>query len=426
MSKFLNLIESWNSGVSTANLFRGDGVSIRATQHRRMRSKAYQLALRRFREAYGNMLHGHRPSRRFVRALMEGEPSAFTLLVQGAPSAVSYPGVRVTRETISTSDFPLLFGDTIDRVLLAKYRAHPATWRDYMKVSTVQDFRDVKRFKASPGRGLLPEVPQGVSYKSDKPSESSYSFAVKKYGGVRNIFWEALVNDDLGALSDTPSDFAFQSAQTEWYQSTSLFAANTTLYSTTHAVAGTNYSNFGTAQLTAESLAEALSAMGDYPGDDDDGTPIMNDVKYIVVGTRNMEFKANQILNSPLVIYTGSSDRDNLPTDNIIPADVRNAIQVRYNPFLRMLDSTNYATSWYLFSDPGFGWAVEFAFLAGYEAPGMFMRAESQIMLGGMAAPTEGGFDNDSVDYKVRHVMGGSHTNAVGGWKFSYFSNGTV
>ncbi|MCK4958408.1 MAG: hypothetical protein KAT00_03390 [Planctomycetes bacterium] len=425
MTNFLNQIESWNNGV--ANPFAGDGTSLRLVNKRRANNPAWQLALRRFREVYGNAVAGHRNSHRFVSGLMEGDYNAWSALVEGAPT-VRQPrsNVLVAREAISTSDFPLLFGDTIDRLLLAKYQAHPATWRDYIKVSTVRDFRDVKRFKCSPGRGLLPALAQGESYKADKPSESSYSFAVGKYGNVRNIFWEALVNDDLGALADTPEDFAFMSAQTEWYQAAALFVANTTLYNATHAVLGTNYSNKGTALLTDESLAAALSEMGDYPGDDADGTPIMNDVRYVVVGTRQMEFKANQILNSPLVMYTGSSDTGNLPTNNLIPPEVRNAIQVRYNPFLRMLDTTNYETSWYLFSDPSFGYAVEFAFLAGYEAPSMFVRVESQTMLGGLASPSEGGFDNDAVDYKVRHVMGGSHTNAVGGWRFSWWSDGTL
>jgi hypothetical protein len=423
----LRTVNTWESGVSTSQLFKGDGFSLRATQNRRMNNPVYQHAWFRFREAYGEAMHGNRRCRRFIRALMEGEPVAYMHLLEGAPQLPRHPSLRITREALSTNDFPLLFGDTIDRLLLAKYDAYPQTWRDYIKTSTVQDFRDVKRFRCSPGRGLLPVVGQGGSYKADVPTETSYSFAVSKHGGVRNIFWEALINDDLGALADVPDDFAFQAAQTEWYQSASKFVANTTLYATNHSAEdGNAYSNKGTAALTTESLATALSAIGQYPGNDVDGTPVMNDIRYIVVGTREMEFKAQQILNSPLVMYTGSTDAANLPTDNLIPPEVRNAIQVRFNPFIRMLDGTNYATSWYLFSDPMFGYAIEFSFLAGYEAPSLFMRAESQIMLGGMAAPTEGGFDNDSVDYKVRHVMGGSHTNAVGGWRFSYWSDGTV
>lgn len=421
-SRFLESIQSYSGGVSTAELFAGDGRSVCHSVAHRSQNPVYKLAKLRFREALGDAIHGGRASSNYISALREGNIYAWQKLVSGAKQS------KRLHEAISTSDFPLLFGDTIDRILLAKYQEHVPTWEDYMKISTVRDFRDVKRFKASPGRGLLPVVAQGASYQGDIPSELSYSFAVTKYGSVRNIFWEALVNDDLGALSDVPNDFAFMAAQTEWNVATALFAANTTLYAAAHAgpVAGTTFSNFGTAELTTESLAAALSQMGDYPGDDADGTPVMNDVRYLVVGTAGMKFKAEQILNSPVVIFTGASDRDNLPTNNLISPDVRNNIQVRLNPFLRLQDATNYQTSWYLFADPNFGYAVEFARLAGYEAPSLFVRADTQVMLGGLASPADGGFDNDAVDYKVRHVMGGSHTNAVGGWRFSYFSNGTV
>jgi len=429
VSDFMQVIESYTSGVSTQRLFAGDGRNLSFSRDRRMQDKNYRTALVRFEEAYGNMIAGHRASHRFVRDLLYGESAAYGALNQGLALAESVFGRPVVvREAISTSDFPLLFGDTIDRVLLAKYKAHVPTWRDYVKVTAVSDFRDVKRFRCSPGRGLLPEIGQGGSYKSDKPSELHYSFAVKKHGGVRNIFWEALINDDLQALQDTPSDFAYQAQQTEAYQTTALFAANTTLYATNHtAEDGSTYSNKGTAVFDANALATAISTMGNYPGNDTDGLPVMNDPVYIVVATKEMQLKVDQVLNSLIVAYTGSTDETNLPTANIISQELRSRMRVRYNPYIRLLDTTNYATSWYLFADPADGYAVEMAFLRGYETPQMFMRASSQVLLGGgMASPMEGGFDNDSVDYKVRHVMGGSHTNAVGGWRFTYWSDGTV
>jgi hypothetical protein len=411
MSEFLDVINRWASGVDTAAIFSGDGRNLSHTSEARRDSQKYVKVLTNFEEAYGNMLAGHRPSRRLFRAMVEGDLSAY----------------RALGEAVSTSDFPLLFGDTIDRVLLAKYKAVIPNWQDYIKVSRVADFRDVKRFKCSPGRGLLPVVKQGEAYTNDKPSESYYSFGVQKRGSVRNILWEALINDDLSALADVPNDFSYQAQQTEAYVATSLFAANTTLYATNHSVNGATYSNKGTAKFSADALATAISAMGEYPGDDSDGLPVMNDPVYIVVGTRAMQLKVEQVLNSLIVAYAGSTDKTNLPTANIISQELRSRLQVRLNPYLRLLDPTNYANSWYLFSDPADGYSVEFAYLSGYDTPQMFMRASAQLALGGgTVSPMEGGYDNDSVDYKVRVVMGGSHTNAVGGWRFSYWSDGSA
>jgi len=393
---------------------------------------------------FKELVEGYRATERFIHQNFNGMRSARTLaerrlgpkykvLLAEATEFLAdvFEGRRPMwqlKEALSTSDFPYLFGDTIDRMMYVSFQERPGDWRDYVKVvNTISDFRDVKRFRCTRGADRLHgPMGQGESYEADAPSDSQYTYALGKYGRRRDILWEALVNDDLGALQDAPGDLAYQSRNTEWYVVTSLFAANATLYSTTHAVQGTNYSNKGTAELTAESLAAAISAMGEFPADDGE-SPVFNDPVYIVVGTKEMEFKANQILNSILVAYTGASDQGNLPTASIIPQEVRSAMKVRYNPWLRVLDSTYYDSSWYLFSDPAVGWAVEVGFLAGHEAPELFMKDSNQVLLGGgMSSPMDGDFDNDAVAYKARHCIGGSHSNAVGGWRFTYWSDGSI
>jgi hypothetical protein len=87
-----------------------------------------------------------------------------------------------------------------------------------------------------------------------------------------------------------------------------------------------------------------------------------------------------------------------------------------------ILDDTNGHTSWYLFSDPSNGrHAAEVGFLRGYEAPQLFRR--SPDVVGG--DPNQGAFDDDSIQWKIRHVFGGSHANAAGNWRFTYWSDGS-
>src|SRR4051812_30648254 len=45
------------------------------------------------------------------------------------------------KETMSTSDFPLLFGDILDRQVLGIYNDWPVTWRNYARVGSFRDFR---------------------------------------------------------------------------------------------------------------------------------------------------------------------------------------------------------------------------------------------------------------------------------------------
>jgi hypothetical protein len=323
------------------------------------------------------------------------------------------------KEALSTSDFPLLFGDTIDRLMVAQYRAIEPKWRDYVRVSTVADFRAVKRFHCTRGSGRLDQVLEGAGYQVDAQAESTYSFSVAKYGRRRDILWEALTNDDLDALKATPDDLAWQAANTEYWFATSAFAANATLYATTGGGRPTG-GNKGTAVLSATNLQAAIEQMSKFLSPE--GQPMLNTPKWIVVPPA-LELTARQILQSATITYSGSTDRSDLPTLNIL----QGILDIRVNEYLPVIDTTNGHTGWYLFADPSFGWAIEVGFLRGHETPELFMKTANQVKLGGGAvSPLDGDFDNDAVAYKARHVLGGSHSNAVGGWRFTYHSDGTV
>jgi hypothetical protein len=59
------------------------------------------------------------------------------------------------REALTTSDFPSLFGDILDRQILANYAEQKYTWPLYCKRGTIQDFRVAKRFRVDRGGGVL-------------------------------------------------------------------------------------------------------------------------------------------------------------------------------------------------------------------------------------------------------------------------------
>src|SRR4051812_11730080 len=44
------------------------------------------------------------------------------------------------QEALSTSDFPLLMGDILDRQMLGRYRETPPVWQNFAKRGTVRDF----------------------------------------------------------------------------------------------------------------------------------------------------------------------------------------------------------------------------------------------------------------------------------------------
>jgi len=98
------------------------------------------------------------------------------------------------REALTTSDFPYLFGDVLDRRLLASYKAVDPVWKAFVKMSTVRDFRTAYRFAVTGGDQHLEEIPEKGEYPASGRAEKRYSLAVKKYGRQFDISWEALNN----------------------------------------------------------------------------------------------------------------------------------------------------------------------------------------------------------------------------------------
>ena len=96
------------------------------------------------------------------------------------------------REVLTTSDFPLLFGDVLDRRLLAAYKRYDAEWRKYIKTDTVPDFRQVKRFAINTGSMVLDQVLEKGEYTPIDNDETEYHYTVAKYGNQKDYSWEAI------------------------------------------------------------------------------------------------------------------------------------------------------------------------------------------------------------------------------------------
>src|SRR5690606_4959655 len=137
-----------------------------------------------------------------------------------------------------------------------------------------------------------------------------------------------------------------------------------------------------------------------------------------------LAIEAARILSSEfLIVSGGDSTTGSLPVAQPSRTGIEGLLRVVVDPYIPVIDTTNGHTSWYLFSDPRRIHAAEYAFLRGYEQPQVFKRAPNAMRLGG--GQVEEDFDTDSIGYKVRHVFGGSHANAAGGWRAAYWSDGS-
>ncbi len=305
-------------------------------------------------------------------------------------------------EAMTTSDFPYLFGDLLDRAVYASYVEAPAVWRAFTKVSSVADFRTARRYRITGAEGQLAEVKEQAEYPLAVLGEERYSFNVLKYGRRMAFSWEAMINDDLNALKDIPERFGKAARRTESKFVTGLYVdangPDATFYSSGHANIVTS-----NPALTITSLQTAFALLAAQR--DADGEPIVLDMVTLVVSPAG-EINARNILNGTQ-LFVGSAGDNQMITANWMT----NRVQLVVDPYIPIIATAGSIgnTAWFLFANPNNGTpALEAAFLRGHESPEIFIKAPNASKVGGGVDPMNGDFDTDSIEYKVRHVFGGT------------------
>jgi hypothetical protein len=379
--EFLDLLQSIRADeASPAKLFGGEGRSVRASVRGGDPAYATRLA----------------EAARFVAEVYTGRRPANQL-----------------QEALGTGDFPLLFGDIIDRQLLANYRETPATYRNYCKVSTVADFRTVKRFAINGSEAVLVAVPPQAEYPESKLTDLVYQYAVQKYGRAIPFSWESMVNDDLDALKDIPARFGKAARRSEEKFATALFVdANGPLaafYSTANKnrVHTENGAAVNNPALTIAALQDAMKVL--MTQKDTEGEPITIDAVELVVPPALFVIAENILNATELWLNADGGGTANQQVHTVNWMRQRTRLSVNYYiPIVAV--AANGGTSWFLFANPDQQRpAIEIGFLRGHPEPEVFMKEPTAIRIGGggVVNPLDGDFDTDSLRYKVRHVFGG-------------------
>lgn len=303
-------------------------------------------------------------------------------------------------ESLTTSDFPILLGAAYGRELLAEYEGISPIWQSFAARTTVPDFRPKKLVELLGGRAGLAKVKEGAEYSARGVSEAEYEFSVEKYGARIPLTWEMLVNDDLDAFRDLPTRLATAARETEDITATgALIAANGNGVNTNFFKAGNG--NAPTAlPLTSDNLETALTVIKTRK--DVDGRPVILNGAVLMVPPA-LEMTARRILEAVEVRRVVGGDTF------VEPNYLRGVIRLVVNPWLSVVNTgAKSATTWFVLPDPNRPRpAVVAAFLRGHEAPDLRTKADAGNSVGGGSlSPEEGSFDNDTIQYRVRHVLG--------------------
>lgn len=270
---------------------------------------------------------------------------------------------------MSTSDFPIILGNTVNRRLLAEYALAPRTFQNWASKKTAKDFRTMTTARLGDMTGFS-QVNEGSEYKYGSVGEASEAYKVAKYGEIVSITWETLVNDDLGAFNRLPQKIANAAARKQSDIMYAILSANAAM-SDGVALFHATHKNLGTAGAIAiASLAEARQLMRNQKG--------VGDLDFLNLTPRTLV--VGPAYESLALQFTSS---DYLPNT-----------QSQVNPYKNLsvvVEPRITGNVWYIFANPAEIDTVEYAFLEGE---------------GELFTETRYGFDTDGVEIKARMVFG--------------------
>lgn len=310
------------------------------------------------------------------------------------------------QEALSTSDlFRSATGDVLDRELLARYGDVPTQWASVAARTTVRNFKPKTMVDLMGGRTVLDVVPEETEYPTAGTTAAEYKISVRKYGRRFGYSWEASINDDLDELRQIPDTFGTAAALTEDAAVfDQLFNAVTgapnTAFFRNHAndtdakgdpLPGPDTTP-ATAALTSENLQAAITAVRGRR--DFEGNPIPAGRLKLVVGYAQ-EITARRILEATEIRTTSGSRTTVEPNPLRGIVDLEVIERLPGNAWF-LLPQTNAARP-----------ALSIAFLRGYETPDLRVKSNAGNRIGGGAIdPAEGSFEDDTVYFRCRHVVG--------------------
>lgn len=281
-------------------------------------------------------------------------------------------------ESVSTSTFANVLGDSIRRSLIRNYQSDTdlQAWRSIVDIVPRFDFRTNQLTRVG-GYGNLPAVSAGASYTAlSTPSDEAASYAVTKRGGTEDVTLEAIRNDDVGLLRRIPVELANAATQTIYEFVFDFIRTNPTVYDGV-ALFHASHNNLGTTALDATAFAAARLAMVSQTRAGS-GKRINTGPAFVLVPFDLQETAFN--------LFVRGTNNDKTYIQSLNPV----VIPINY------WTDTN---DWAAVANPINCPTIEIGFLDGQENPDIFVQDMPNV--GSM-------FSNDKLTYKIRHIYGGA------------------
>jgi len=308
------------------------------------------------------------PARRYAYATPV-DMAKELLTLRGESTMALSPASLVTRALHTTSDFPIILGNTVGRVLRNAYQAAPSGIRRLGRQTSARDFRAVNKIMLGEAP-LLEKLNEAGEIKAGTMAEAREAYKIETWAKKIGITRQVLVNDDLGAFADLARRMGQGAAETEARILVTLLEANSgngPTLSDTKPLFHVDHGNRATtgAVISDTTLSTARLALRTQKGIE--GRVIRVTPKNLLVPPA-LETVAEKWL-----------------------ATIAPATAADVNPFsgamsLVVEPRLTSATRWYVTADPGEIDGLEFAYLSGNEGPQVESRS---------------GWDVDGVEIRV-------------------------
>lgn len=267
--------------------------------------------------------------------------------------------------SLTTGDLPQFLTDTSNRMIVDAYHAAESDIKKLARRSTANDYRKKTSLKMSQPPELL-KVNEHGEVKSGSVSESGETYAVADYARIISFTQAALVNDNLGVLTDFARQFGTAAATKEADLLVGLITANSgagPAMSDTVNLFHATHKNLGTAAaLSIDTLSEARTLMRLQT--DLDGKTIVGVQPQFLLVPAKLETKAEQLLAQLAAASTA----------DVNPFSGRLTLVVEPR-----LDAKS-VTRHYIFGDPTAAPVLEYSYLSGSEGVQVTSRTGFEVL----------------------------------------------
>lgn len=329
------------------------------------------------------------------------------------------------QEAMTTSDFPLLYGDILQIEMLNRFQALDPMWPAYCRAGFVNDFRQARRLAYDgidgvfyPG-GLTPEATGHIQ--DNNLVETGYITQVAVYAKGFCYSWQMTLGDIVNMLSELPSLLGVAARRSEEFLATSLLVDSNGPISPFFSAGNGNIIT-GNPALSITGVKTAMEVAANQT--DSLGEPILFDAFTLLV-PRQLQFTALEIINATSIEFLENSS-------STIPAGDRrfmtrnwlaNNITVVVNPYLDRINTLTGNTTWFLIANPRLTRpSLEVTKLTGFDAPRIYRKMPNLQQMG-MTSPdmSMGDFDTLQHEFKVIYPLGGTRLEP----RTAFASNGT-